>query len=136
MAGHIPKDILIRHAGEKIITPHTTFRQATDTTRCIHITYIAEGYTDEEMNAFLEDVRTADEAMFAHEPFKTMKDRFHITAVMSPSHDSGTSEPAGGLWKNTALDSLLIAFLHILFRPLPYHTPPQTLARFTGRHTI
>lgn len=100
-----PKDILIRHAGEKNITPHTTFRQATDTTRCIHITYIAEGYTDEEMNAFLEDVRTADEAMFAHEPFKTMKDRFHITAVRSPSHDSGTSEPAGGLWKNTALGS-------------------------------
>lgn len=100
-----PTDILIKHAGEKNVTPYATLRQAADTTRCIHIAYIAEGYRKEEMEMFLEDARTADEAMFAHEPFKTMKDRFNIVAVMPPSHDSGTSEPANGQWKDTALGS-------------------------------
>ena len=45
------------------------------------------------------------EALFEHEPFKQMRDRFNLIAVMSPSKDSGTSEPSKGIWKNTALHS-------------------------------
>ena len=100
-----PDDILIRKAGEKYITPYKTLQQAADTTKCIHIAYIAEGYTKEEMPQFMADARTATEALFAHEPFKSMSDRFNIIAVMSPSEESGASEPGKGLWKNTALDS-------------------------------
>lgn len=100
-----PKDILIKQMGEKNVTPFTTLMQAADTTQCIHIAYIAEGYTNEEMNTFIDDARTANEALFAHEPFKTMKDRFNIIAVMSPSNESGTSEPANRQWKETALGS-------------------------------
>ena len=39
-----PSDILIRHTGFKNRTPYTTIQQAADTTRCIHIAYVAEGY--------------------------------------------------------------------------------------------
>ena len=45
------------------------------------------------------------EALFTHEPFRQMQDRFNMIAVLSPSTESGTSWPAQGLWKNTALGS-------------------------------
>lgn len=100
-----PHDILIRHSGEKQRTPFRTIQAASDTTRCIHIAYVAEGYRNDEMNAFIEKVHEANEALFAHEPFHSMRDRFHIIAVMAPSEESGTSQPKEGIWKNTALGS-------------------------------
>jgi len=99
----LPTDILIRHIGERNITPYRTLRQAKDSTRCIHIAYIAEGYQQEEMERFLQDAKEADDAIFAHEPFKSMSERFHVIAVMPPSLESGTSEPANGIWKETPL---------------------------------
>ena len=99
-----PSDILIRNAGEKT-TPSTTLLQAADTTRCIHVAYVAEGYTAEEMDTFLNDCRIAMEALFEHEPFRQTKDRFNMIAVMPPSAESGTSEPGKGIWKNTPLGS-------------------------------
>ena len=45
------------------------------------------------------------EALFTHEPFKSMRNRFNIIAVQAESKESRTSEPAKGIWKNTALKS-------------------------------
>jgi hypothetical protein len=101
----VPTDILIRHIGEKDVTPYITLQQAADTNRCIHLAFIAEGYTKDEMATFIKDADIAVEAMFEHEPFKSMRDRFNIIAVEAPSAESGTSEPAKGIWKNTALHS-------------------------------
>ena len=100
-----PKDILIRQSGERLVTPYITLQKAADTTRCIHVAYVAEGYRQEEMGTFLEDCKVAMESLFAHEPFKQMQDRFNMVAVMSPSEESGTSWPAKGIWKNTVLGS-------------------------------
>lgn len=101
----VPTDILIRRIGFQNVTPYETLQQAADTTRCIHIAYLAEGYTEEEMPLFIEDVLVANEALFAHEPFKSLRQRFNIVAVKAPSKESGTSEPGKGIWKNTALHS-------------------------------
>lgn len=101
----VPTDILIRHIGETNVTPYVTLQQAGDTTRCIHIAYVAEGYTEEEMPLFIEDAKKAMGFLFSYEPFKSMRDRFNIVAVKSPSVESGTSEPGKGLWKNTAMHS-------------------------------
>lgn len=98
-----PKDILIRKAGERLVTPYVTLQQAADTSRCIHVAYVAEGYQQHEMGTFLEDCKTAMEALFQHEPFRQMQDRFNMIAVMSPSAESGVSEPGKGIWKNTVL---------------------------------
>lgn len=100
----IPQDILIRRIGDKP-TPYNIVQQPKDTTRCIHIAYIAEGYTSDEMDIFMKDVQIANDALFSHEPFKSMQDRFQVVAVKSPSTDSGTSIPSQGIWKNTALAS-------------------------------
>ena len=100
-----PQDILIRKAGERLVTPYITLQQAADTSRCIHVAYVAEGYQPHEMGTFLEDCKIAMEALFAHEPFQEKQDCFNMIAVMSPSEESGTSWPAKGIWKNTALGS-------------------------------
>ena len=101
----VPSDILIRHIGEHNVTPYETLLQAKDTTKCIHIAFLAEGYQQHEMPTFINDAKIAIEALFAHEPFKSMKERFNIVAVKAPSIDSGTSEPGNGIWKQTALSS-------------------------------
>ena len=100
-----PSDILIRKAGEQHTTPYVTLQQAADTTRCIYVAYVAEGYRLDEMEHFLEDCKIAMESLFVHEPFRQMQERFNMVAVMSPSESSGTSEPNKGIWKNTALAS-------------------------------
>lgn len=100
-----PTDILIKHIGERNRTSFETLQTAQDTSRCIHIAFLAEGYRTDEMDVFLKDAAEATEALFAHEPFKAMRKRFNIIAVKAPSADSGTSEPSKGVWKNTALHS-------------------------------
>ena len=100
-----PKDILIRKTDAIVTTPYRTLLQAADTSRCIHIAFVAEGYRSDEMATYLEDCRIAIESLFLHEPFKHLKDRFNIVAVESPSVDSGTSQPSKGIWQNTALGS-------------------------------
>lgn len=101
-----PADILIKKIGESNDrTPYEVVMQAAKPDKCIKIAYVAEGYTDDEMDLFMKDVATANEAMFAHEPFKTMKDRFNVVAVKSVSECSGTSVPRKGEWISTALGS-------------------------------
>jgi len=98
-----PNDILIRHIGEKGVNPYVYLQKAADTTRCIRIAYVAEGYTKAEMPKFLEDARRAMGYLFSYEPFKSSRNRFSLVAVESPSVDSGVSIPREGIWKNTAL---------------------------------
>lgn len=88
-----------------MVTPYITLQQAADTTHCIHVAYVAEGYQQHEMGTFIKDCKIAMESLFAHEPFRQLQDRFNMVAIMSPSKESGTSWPAKGIWKNTVLDS-------------------------------
>lgn len=129
----VPTDILIRRIGERDVTPYTVVQNATDESRCIHVAFIAEGYQQAEMDVFLNDVSIAVEAIFAHEPFQSLRDRFQIVAVQVPSQESGTSEPHNGIWRNTALHSHFDTFysqrylttlhlkdLHDLLAGIPY----------------
>ena len=100
-----PTDILIRKAGEHDMTPYDILHQAADTSQCIRIAFVAEGYTADEMEHYLDDCQKAIYSLFNHEPFKSMQDRFNIIALKSVSKESGTSEPAKGIWKNTVLGS-------------------------------
>ena len=100
-----PKDILIRKAGEYHVTPYDVLHQAADTSHCIHIAFVAEGYTADEMDHYLDDCQRAIGSLFNHEPFKSMQERFNIIALKPISEESGTSEPSKGIWRNTVLGS-------------------------------
>lgn len=45
----VPTDILEFSISEKNLTPYVTLQKAADTTHCIHIAYLAEGYRQNEI---------------------------------------------------------------------------------------
>ncbi len=100
-----PDDILIRRLGTDRITPHRYLLQSGDPADCIDVAILAEGYTEEEMDLFYQDAQIACDALFDHDPFRKMKDRFNIVAVGTPSQDSGVSVPRDNEWKSTAVGS-------------------------------
>ena len=98
-----PKDILIRHIGENGLPYRYVWApdSVPDLTRCIDLAIVAEGYTEGEMGKFYDDCQRAVDALFAHEPFTSLKDRFNVVAVAPRSLDSGTSVPRQGRWSRT-----------------------------------
>ncbi len=106
LSHHInPNDILIHQRGTADITPHRYLLKSGSEDKCIDLAIMAEGYTEAEMDVFYKDAQTACDALFEHEPFKSMKDKFNVVAVASPSKDSGVSIPRENQWKNTAVSS-------------------------------
>lgn len=63
---------------------------------------MAEGYSEMEMGKFYHDCQRVADALFDHEPFTSLKQRFNVIAVASPSLDSGPSIPHLGQWRRTA----------------------------------
>lgn len=105
-----PDDVLIHQKGTAHITPHKYLLKSGETDKCINVAILAEGYTPAEMEVFYQDAEIACKSLFSHEPFKSMKDRFNIVAVASPSDDSGVSVPRLGEWKHTAFNSHFSTF--------------------------
>lgn len=105
-----PEDILITRIGEENILPHRYFLDNGPLENSIDIAFLAEGYTEAQMDEFYDYVKIACDAIFEHEPFRTFKERFNIVAVASPSIDSGVSVPKDNLWLNTAFSSHFSTF--------------------------
>jgi len=104
-----PEDILLRRL-DKSSAPYRYLHRGGSPEECIDVVIVAEGYTDKEMDLFYEDAEVAVDALFSHEPFRSMKDRFNIAAVGLVSEDSGVSVPLDGVWKRTALGSHFSTF--------------------------
>lgn len=100
-----PSDILIRHMGDSSSIPYRYIWQAGDARQKIDVAILGEGYTAQEQELFYADAQSTVEALFAHEPFNSMRDRFNFVAVAAPSSDSGVSIPHEGVWKSTAAGS-------------------------------
>lgn len=105
-----PNDVLIEQKGNSHITPHKYLLHNDSPEKCIDVAILAEGYTLQEMQAFYEDAEIACKSIFDHEPFKSMKKRFNVVAVASPSTDSGVSVPRLNEWKHTAFGSHFSTF--------------------------
>lgn len=105
-----PNDVLIEQKGNSHITPHKYLLHNDSPEKCIDVAILAEGYTLQEMQAFYEDADIACKSIFDHEPFKSMKKRFNVVAVASPSTDSGVSMPRLNEWKHTAFSSHFSTF--------------------------
>ncbi|MBU2494697.1 MAG: IgA Peptidase M64 [Bacteroidetes bacterium] len=74
------------------------------------IVLLAEGYTNDEMEDFIESCNFYGEALFKYEPFKEYKDKINIWAVLSPSKESGSDIPADSVWVNTIMNSSYYTF--------------------------
>ena len=100
-----PNDILIHKRGVSHVTPHRYMLQSGNEKDCIDVAILAEGYTEKEMDIFYQDAQRTCESLFSYEPFRSMKGKFNIVAVASPSTDSGVSVPRENQWKQTAVHS-------------------------------
>lgn len=105
-----PGDWTIRRLGETNVAPCVILNEPDDPSRAINIAFVAEGYTQEQMEDYLNDCRKAVEGIFSFEPFKAMRGRFRISAVYTPSQHSGPSIPSEGVWHNTAIGSSFDTF--------------------------
>ena len=102
-----PHDILIRRPSGnshplRYIWQGTPELNITD---CIDLAIVAEGYTSDQMDKFYADCQRAVDALFAHEPFTSLKHRFNVIAAASESLDAGPSIPHQGYWSRTPVNS-------------------------------
>lgn len=99
-----PGDILIRPIGQN--PPKWEYvHRGGSSADCIDVVILPEGYTQDEMEKFRKDARTAVSSILSHSPFDRLKDRFNFIAVELPSRESDASDPKTGNWRNTALSS-------------------------------
>lgn len=99
-----PNDILIRPIGENNI-PYRYILKSGDVSDCVDIAIVAEGYKENQMDKFYADCQRAADALFEREPFKSLKNRFNIVAVASPSLDAGPCIPRNHQWKRSAVNT-------------------------------
>ena len=95
-----PNDILIRK-----VSPVESKTMLDSGHGAIDIVIVSEGYSAKEKSKFYDDAIRAVQALFSHEPFTSLKDKFNVRAVFKASEDSGISMPGKGEWKSTAVHS-------------------------------
>ncbi|WP_289054467.1 M64 family metallopeptidase [Carboxylicivirga marina] len=76
----------------------------------VDFTFIAEGYTVNEMDKFKADVKKMADYILSMEPYNSNVDKFNFWAVCSPSADSGTDNPREEKWVSTAVNSSFNTF--------------------------
>ncbi|MFY0651747.1 MAG: hypothetical protein JXQ96_06920 [Cyclobacteriaceae bacterium] len=69
------------------------------------VVIIGEGYSDDEVQKFQDDLERFTEIFFRAEPCRSNKGKFNIRGVLKPSIDSGIDEPNAGIDKNTAVNA-------------------------------
>lgn len=104
-----PDDELVAIKGHNPY-PHKYIHKGGDPKNAIDVAMLAEGYTQEEMDSFINHATIFAEELLSYEPYASNKDRFNIVAVMVPSRESGVSVPLKKEWKDTAFGSHFSTF--------------------------
>ncbi len=76
----------------------------------VDLVILAEGYTAEEMEKFVEDAKRVSGYLFEEKPFKSNREKFNVTALLTPSVDSGTDIPGENIYKNTMFNATFYTF--------------------------
>ena len=105
-----PADRLIRDRAKQQPLPYKYMHQGGDSKEAIDVVILAEGYTADEMDIFLEDAMITTNEILNYEPFKSHKEKFNFIAVLSPSIDSNVSVPQDFAWRETAVSSNFLTF--------------------------
>jgi hypothetical protein len=76
----------------------------------VDLVFLPEGYRQEEMGKFMDDVARMTNILFTAEPFAGHKSDFNVYAVKVPSMQSGTDIPGERIYRNTAFNSTFYTF--------------------------
>ncbi len=79
--------------------------KSADSDKALDLVFIADGYTEDEIDSFYQDVEKTKDYLYETPPFNKLMDKINIWAVAAVSDESGTDEPRKGIWKSTALNS-------------------------------
>jgi hypothetical protein len=72
--------------------------------------FLAEGYNQSEREKFFTDVKRLSNSLFEVTPFKESKNQFNVTALFTPSEESGVDVPGESIYKNTVFNSTFYTF--------------------------
>jgi len=81
-----------------------------DYQKAVDIAIIAEGYTETEMDKFMNDANRMTNHFINTPPFSAHKEKFNFYAIKSVSKESGTDLPGENIWKETAVNSRFYTF--------------------------
>lgn len=105
-----PNDTLIRNRTNQEPLPYKYIHKGDDSKHAIDVVILAEGYTADQMEMFLEDALTAKREILSYQPFSSHTEKFNFIAVMSPSVDGCVSVPQAFDWRDTAVSSNFMTF--------------------------
>mgnify|MGYP001256878467 CR=1 FL=1 len=74
------------------------------------IVFLPEGYTESEMDNFIEDCKNLADYLKEYAPFDKLESSFNFWAVKAPSEESICDIPAEDIWGNTLLNSSYYTF--------------------------
>ena len=101
----------IKHKEHPVKYPIKPILQNGSPQKMVDIAVIPEGYTQEQMDKFVADVKRLFDYLFATPPYNKHKKDFNIQAILAPSQESGTDmEGSPTTYKNTLLDSHFYSF--------------------------
>lgn len=104
-----PASIYISH-NQPAIHPVSKILNSGNHNDKLDISFIAEGYTAEQMEKFRNDVTKLSEYLFSQEPFSKHKNSINIWAIESPSEAEGPTNPGKNIWNKTAVNSSFYTF--------------------------
>ncbi len=104
-----PTDYFIRKE-KPVRAAVTRITEGGDPSVSVDLAFIAEGYREDEMDKFREDVKKMANILFSEAPFNDYQGKFNIWAVEAISQESGTDIPGNNIYVNTALNSSFYTF--------------------------
>lgn len=104
-----PEDELVKRISHNPL-PYKYIHKGNSPEKAIDLAILAEGYTADEMESFIETAKQIGEEILSYEPFSSNKDKFNIVAVLTPSEESGVSIPRKNEWINSRYDSHFSTF--------------------------
>ncbi len=94
----------------KLVYPAKCIQNNGDPAKSLDITFLAEGYTYDEMSKFRKDAKRFADFLNECSPYKEFRDKINFWTVESPSEESGTDLPGLGKWKKTILNASFFTF--------------------------
>jgi len=90
--------------------PFVKFHDSGDPENKVDIAFLAEGYTQDQMDKFLKDANRIGNYFLSQEPYSEYKDRINFYAVESASEEAGVNVPGRRIYINTDINSTFYTF--------------------------
>lgn len=104
-----PEDYFIRK--ENSSEPDlTSIINSGDPSVKVDLVFLSEGYSAGEREKFIADAKAMTDYLFSVAPFDSNRNHFNVSALFTPSLESGTDIPGRNIYRNTKFNSTFYTF--------------------------